>query len=132
MTVVLFSKVLCSVQRWNALEEGRLKQEGELQTFLTQLLMEHRDRYTHYVLPNHTMNNQQTTSLPKKNILQTHPLHRTCFGQYHARKHPHVHNFHMSTFLHIKACQSENKLSFLKYTPFGHIPFPLFNSQFLA
>ena len=80
------------MQRWNALEEGRLKQEGELQTFLTQLLMEHRDRYTHYVLPNHTMNNQKTTS-PLKNVIQTHPLHRTCFGQYHAQKHAHVGRF---------------------------------------
>ena len=32
-----------------------MKQEGELQIFLTQLLMEHRERYTHFVLTKHAM-----------------------------------------------------------------------------
>jgi len=51
ITSTVFLACIVLVQRWNAVEEKRLKQEGELQTFITQLLMEHKDRYSFLPLP---------------------------------------------------------------------------------
>ena len=50
--VMLCYVMLCYVviKRWNALEEKRIQQEVELETYLTRLVIEDKERYFYYFL----------------------------------------------------------------------------------
>ena len=64
ITSTVFLACIVLVQRWNAVEEKRLKQEGELQTFITQLLMEHKDRYSFLPFPTASTRYHNTGTMP--------------------------------------------------------------------